>query len=132
MLSTTNFSPSFSFSAERCPVGQFFDKVVDLCRPCGYGMYQPEEGKFGCRLCGVGLTTRTKEAVSPSECREECSDGRQLGVDGNCEPCPLGTYRTKGLHLACKRCPDGFTTPRYVEREMFCSVFFFSSLKFTL
>ena len=25
---------------ERCPVGQYFDKIVDLCRPCGYGKYQ--------------------------------------------------------------------------------------------
>lgn len=97
---------------ERCPVGQYFDKIVDLCRPCGYGKYQPEEGKFSCRLCGIGLTTRTKEAVSVDECREECADGKQLGMDGNCEPCPLGTFRTKGLHLACERCPDGFTTSR--------------------
>ena len=48
------------FSPERCPVGQYFDKIVDLCRPCGFGRYQPEEGRFTCRLCGVGLTTRTK------------------------------------------------------------------------
>ena len=33
---------------------------MDLCRPCGFGRYQPEEGRFTCRLCGVGLTTRTK------------------------------------------------------------------------
>ena len=93
-------------------MGQYFDKIVDLCRPCGYGKYQPEEGKFSCRLCGLGLTTRTKEAVSSDECREECADGKQLGIDGNCEACPLGSYRTKGLHLACERCPNGFTTSR--------------------
>ncbi len=46
------------FILERCPVGQYFDKIVDLCRPCGYGKFQPEEGKFSCRLCGIGLTTR--------------------------------------------------------------------------
>merc|ERR1712223_708428 len=58
-------------------------------------MGQPEEGKFSCRLCGVGLTTRTDNAVSADECREECSDGKQLAFDGNCEPCPVGTYRKK-------------------------------------
>ncbi len=98
--------------SERCPVGQYFDKIIDLCRPCGYGKYQQEEGRFSCRLCGIGLTTRTQEAVSEDECREACPDGKQLGMDGNCESCPLGTYRSKGLHLACERCPDGFTTAR--------------------
>ena len=65
-------------------------------------IYQGEEGKFSCRLCGIGLTTRTKEAVSAEECREECSDGKQLGVDGNCVPCPLGTYRTKVRRRSAK------------------------------
>ena len=113
MVVSKSASPIFTFIiSERCPVGQYFDKIVDLCRPCGYGKFQPEEGKFSCRLCGIGLTTRTKEAVSSAECREECADGKQLGMDGNCEACPLGTYRTKGLHLACETCPNGFTTGR--------------------
>ena len=50
--------------------------------------------------------------VSADECREECSDGKQLAFDGNCEPCPVGTYRKKGIHLACVKCPNGFTTSR--------------------
>ena len=80
---------------ERCQVGWYWDNFpnVQICRPCGYGKYQPEEGKFSCRLCGLGLTTRTQEAVSADECREECADGKQLGIDGNCEACPIGTYR---------------------------------------
>jgi len=58
------------------------------------------------------LTTRTDNAVSADECREECSDGKQLAFDGNCEPCPVGTYRKKGIHLACEKCRNGFTTSR--------------------
>ena len=39
----------------------FFDKYDgDLCKPCDFGTYQPDEGKFKCTSCGVGLTTRTK------------------------------------------------------------------------
>lgn len=80
-----------------CDVGMYYDKIeLKHCRPCGYGKYQPDEGKFSCRLCGLGLTTRTQQAVSVDECREECADGKELGIDGNCEPCIVGTYRTKG------------------------------------
>ena len=88
---------------------------MNICRPCGYGKYQPEEGSFSCRLCGIGKTTRTKVAVSEEECRDECADGKQLAEDGTCEPCMLGTYRKKGLHLSCERCPDKTTTPRYSQ-----------------
>lgn len=95
---------------ERCASGRYFDEEVSVCRSCGYGYYQSEEGKFSCKRCERGLTTRTKEAVSPSECREECESGLQLGMTGPCEPCPRGTYRTKGIHAACVRCPADRTT----------------------
>lgn len=36
----------------------------------------------------------------------------QLGVDGKCEPCPRGTYRTQGIQAACQSCPLGKTTPK--------------------
>lgn len=47
----------------RCSPGYFYDEVDDdgLCRPCGHGRYQPDEGKFSCMMCGPGLTTRTKQ-----------------------------------------------------------------------
>ncbi|XP_071520140.1 uncharacterized protein uif isoform X2 [Panulirus ornatus] len=95
---------------ERCASGRYFDEEMSVCRSCGYGYYQSEEGKFSCKRCERGLTTRTKEAVSPSECREECESGLQLGMTGPCEPCPRGTYRTKGIHAACVRCPADRTT----------------------
>lgn len=33
-----------------------------------------------------------------------------LGVEGECEPCPRGTYRTQGVEPACQQCPAGRTT----------------------
>ncbi|XP_071439306.1 uncharacterized protein uif isoform X2 [Hetaerina americana] len=97
---------------ERCPAGKYYDHDAGLCRSCGHGFYQPEEGSFRCLLCGLGKTTRTAEAVSVEECRDECSSGMQLGVDGRCEPCPRGTYRTRGVHAACQACPLGRTTAK--------------------
>lgn len=44
------------------------------------------------------------------ECRDECADGMHLGVEGECEPCPRGTYRTQGVEPACQQCPAGRTT----------------------
>ncbi|XP_032681239.1 sushi, von Willebrand factor type A, EGF and pentraxin domain-containing protein 1 isoform X1 [Odontomachus brunneus] len=96
---------------ERCPAGKYYDDVAGLCRSCGHGFYQPNEGSFSCLLCGLGKTTRTAEAVSREECRDECGSGQQLAVEGKCEPCPRGTYRTQGVQASCHACPIGRTTP---------------------
>lgn len=96
---------------ERCPAGKYYDDLAGLCRSCGHGFYQPNEGSFSCLLCGLGKTTRTAEAVSREECRDECGSGQQLAVEGKCEPCPRGSYRTQGVQAACQTCPVGRTTP---------------------
>ncbi|XP_075226178.1 sushi, von Willebrand factor type A, EGF and pentraxin domain-containing protein uif [Lycorma delicatula] len=103
---------SASHCKERCPAGKYYDEDAGLCRSCGHGFYQPSEGSFKCLLCGLGKTTRTTEAVSQEECRDECSSGMQLALEGECEPCPRGTYRTQGLEAACQPCPTGRTTPK--------------------
>lgn len=54
---------------ERCSAGRYYDEAAGLCRSCGNGFYQPEEGKFRCLPCSFGLTTRTAEATSSQECR---------------------------------------------------------------
>lgn len=36
--------------------------------------------------------------------------GLQLGIEGRCEPCPRGTFRTQGVQPACQSCPRGRTT----------------------
>ncbi|XP_013781236.1 uncharacterized protein LOC106465521 [Limulus polyphemus] len=94
---------------ERCSAGKYYDETVGLCRPCGYGLYQPQEGSFNCIPCGPSLTTRSSTAVSQAECRGECSAGLQLSSSLNCEPCPQGFYRTLGM-AACEQCPRGRTT----------------------
>lgn len=103
-------SRSASDCKERCPAGKFFDAQSGLCKACGYGFYQPNEGSFSCLLCGLGQTTRSTEATSKNECRDECESGMQLGIDGKCEMCPKGTYRMKGMHSSCVNCPLGRTT----------------------
>ncbi|XP_055387901.1 uncharacterized protein LOC129616312 isoform X2 [Condylostylus longicornis] len=97
---------------ERCVPGKFFDLDSGECKPCGHGFYQPNEGSFSCEICGLGQTTRSIEATSQQECRDECTSGMQLGSDGKCEPCPRGTYRLQGVQPACQACPLGRTTPK--------------------
>ena len=103
---------------QKCAAGHFYDEPTNLCRPCGFGNYQPEEGQFRCELCGVGLTTRTKRATSEAECREDCQDGFQLGITGECEQCPVGTYRMQGRDRGCKACPADRTTNRAASKTI--------------
>lgn len=97
---------------QRCSAGHKYRLESELCDRCGFGYYQPEEGQFECISCGTGLTTRTKTAISEEECRPDCEDGYQMGDNGECEVCPTGTYRTRGVETFCKRCPEDRTTSR--------------------
>ncbi len=56
---------------ERCNAGKYYDNDLNMCRPCGYGLYQSSEGTFSCLSCGTGLTTRSSEAISQQECRRK-------------------------------------------------------------
>lgn len=98
---------------ESCPAGRYYNEGSQRCVNCGFGHYQPLGGSFTCRSCNAGLTTRTDQAISASECSEECPTGMQLTPSGNnatCDPCLKGFYRTKGREMACQSCPPGFTT----------------------
>ena len=51
----------------KCKRGMYYDNLLGgsvdvegLCVPCEFGQYQPNEGKFKCIPCGIGLTTRTR------------------------------------------------------------------------
>ncbi|GAB6028275.1 hypothetical protein CHUAL_002455 [Chamberlinius hualienensis] len=101
---------SVSGCKERCSPGKYYEEGAGLCRSCGHGFYQPDEGKFRCLPCSFGLTTRTAEATSIQECREDCGSGQEIGLSGNCEPCRQGFYRTKGKSIGCVPCPDETTT----------------------
>ena len=108
-VTATSGARSSNECKERCSSGKFYDEQVGLCRPCGHGFHQAKEGSFHCTPCGPGLTTRSSEAVSVAECRSECEPGLQLSALGNCEPCPVGFYRNRGMP-ACEQCPAGLTT----------------------
>uniref|UniRef100_A0A7E4V9G4 Protein crumbs n=1 Tax=Panagrellus redivivus TaxID=6233 RepID=A0A7E4V9G4_PANRE len=94
----------------QCKAGNFFNLHTQLCEPCGFGFYQSSSGSFACNPCGVGKTTLTNTATAEDDCRDECPDGEYLTQSGNCQACPLGTYRAKGVHKQCVECPPGTTT----------------------
>nr|XP_006816435.1 PREDICTED: sushi, von Willebrand factor type A, EGF and pentraxin domain-containing protein 1-like [Saccoglossus kowalevskii] len=80
------------------------------CQPCQIGMYQDEPAKFSCKACPSGMSTANAASISLDDCEVKCMQaGKQLGVSGNCEPCPVGTYGLQGV-TSCARCPYGFTT----------------------
>uniref|UniRef100_A0A914YVY8 Sushi, von Willebrand factor type A, EGF and pentraxin domain-containing protein 1 n=1 Tax=Panagrolaimus superbus TaxID=310955 RepID=A0A914YVY8_9BILA len=93
-----------------CKAGYFLNLHTRKCEACGFGFYQPASGSFACIPCGVGKTTLSNTAASEDDCRDECPDGEHLTQSGTCQPCPMGSYRTKGLHKQCVECPPGTTT----------------------
>ncbi|KAI1733257.1 EGF-like domain-containing protein [Ditylenchus destructor] len=94
----------------RCEPGHFFNVEHNSCEACGYGFYQPSNGAFECLPCGIGKTTLETISTQEDDCRDECPDGEQLIKSGTCQPCPIGTYRTKGVDKHCQECPPGTTT----------------------
>lgn len=102
-------SRSVNACKAKCNAGKYYDESVGLCRSCGHGYYQPNEGSFGCLPCGPELTTRSAEAISKDECKPQCKAGYQLSVNGQCEPCATGYYRTSSMS-SCEQCPSENTT----------------------
>ncbi len=94
----------------RCDAGHYLNLASNKCEPCGFGFYQPNAGSFECIPCGVGKTTLEAMSTSEEECRDECPDGEQLTKAGSCQPCPMGTFRSRGEDKRCVECPDGTTT----------------------
>lgn len=101
----------------RCSAGKFYDESLGLCRSCGHGNYQPNEGSFACFSCGSDLTTRSAEAVSKEECKPQCKAGYQLSEIGQCEPCAVGTYRTSSMS-SCEQCPSENTTANHASTSI--------------
>uniref|UniRef100_A0A8R1HK39 Sushi, von Willebrand factor type A, EGF and pentraxin domain-containing protein 1 n=1 Tax=Caenorhabditis japonica TaxID=281687 RepID=A0A8R1HK39_CAEJA len=95
---------------DNCPAGHQYDSLTSGCVSCGYGYYQPSSGSFDCIPCGIGKTTMSETATSEDECRDECPDGDQLSASGVCQPCQVGTYRSRGENKKCVACPPGTTT----------------------
>jgi len=106
---------------QRCSVGQKYSDESGICINCGFGKYQPKEGQFECLSCGNGLTTRSGTASSVDECRPDCLDGFQMGPAGECEVCPVGSYRSRDKDVdwrECRKCPEDRTTSRAGSKSL--------------
>merc|ERR1712158_126553 len=104
-----------------CPPGSYYDLAGGKkCTKCPIGHYNSESARLACNKCPI---IQDKEGVTESEgatsereckemCRDDCPDGQQLSFTGECETCPVGTYRTQGLHRGCQNCQSGRTSLR--------------------
>ncbi|KFD52311.1 hypothetical protein M513_06874, partial [Trichuris suis] len=93
-----------------CSPGHFYGLSRGQCEPCGFGFYQPASGSFQCIRCDRGKTTFNDTATSAQECKDICGDGMQLSESGDCQLCPIATYRRRGEQDQCVACPKGLTT----------------------
>ncbi|XP_033113942.1 uncharacterized protein LOC117114394 [Anneissia japonica] len=91
-----------------CDAGEFFNG--EECEPCGLGFYQDQLGSFECMTCPSGTTTELLGAPHPSYCNVTCEGaGQEQGLNGDCEPCAIGTYKPEG-QMSCTPCPLRLTT----------------------
>ncbi|XP_070544274.1 uncharacterized protein [Ptychodera flava] len=99
---------SYSMCVVSCDVGSY--NRGGRCEPCPIGGYQDESGKFACKGCPTFTSTANAGSSKLGDCQLMCLDaGKQLGVSGECQPCPVGTYSVDG-ESNCQRCPFGFST----------------------
>ncbi|XP_050392556.2 uncharacterized protein LOC126811123 [Patella vulgata] len=91
---------------DSCTIGNFYDVQTTSCQPCAQGLYQDTAGEFSCKPCPVGQITRLTGSTNISQCYVGCNAGYQL-VNGQCEPCPIGTYSDDQI---CQPCPSGNIT----------------------
>merc|ERR1719199_1001882 len=97
------------------------------CVKCSIGWYSDLDGAMDCKQCPAGSTTSHDGAKSLGAChRNNCPAGTR-SVQGECKPCPKGTYQdptnannciqcavgtysdVKGAR-SCKKCPDNMWT----------------------
>ncbi|OUC45390.1 putative GCC2 and GCC3 [Trichinella nativa] len=108
---TTGFASSQRTDCkESCPAGHFYNLKKENCEPCGYGFYQPSAGSFQCIHCDLGKSTYDTVSTSKQQCSDICPDGMQLSAGGDCQPCPMATYRRRNENDHCESCPAGLTT----------------------
>ncbi|XP_013405828.1 uncharacterized protein LOC106170487 [Lingula anatina] len=99
-----------------CSAGYEHTADRQNCVQCPYGQYQAEVELVNatCKTCPQGQSTRNNGSFSNADCEVVCVSG-QFVNSGQCEACPLGSYKTNGAHLDqfatdCTPCPDGNLT----------------------
>jgi hypothetical protein len=85
-----------------CSAGTFSVGVVgESCQTCPPKTYQDLTGRTACKLCLSGRWENVGMAVC-----EPCP-GTTVVQDGDCRPCPVGTYFSRfSGEPACVRCPN--------------------------
>merc|ERR1719473_673790 len=77
------------------------------CVKCSIGWYSDLDGAMDCKQCPAGSTTSHDGAKSLGAChRNNCPAGTR-SVQGECKPCPKGTYQDSDGATTCKPCAAG-------------------------
>ena len=82
-VTETEGATSASDCKERCGAGTYYDQVTGLCRHCGFGRYQPEEGRATKPIYKKRTTpVETKpESVATKSESSVARDGSETTVD---------------------------------------------------
>jgi len=101
-----------SCNVEDCGPGYYSDGTANsICMECQIGYYQLDVRQMECTQCPTSYTTFFNASMSMTDCVLDCSDGQEYNyADDACDPCPLATYRTRGVDLFCLPCPVEFIT----------------------
>uniref|UniRef100_A0A914ZJI3 EGF-like domain-containing protein n=2 Tax=Parascaris univalens TaxID=6257 RepID=A0A914ZJI3_PARUN len=92
-----------------CPAGTYLELSTGHCELCGYMAYQPDRGSTSCRLCPSGTVSVSMNATSLSHCIGNCPPGQRHTPDGDCEPCPVGFFKSPN-DVLCRPCDPSTTT----------------------
>ncbi|CAL1530793.1 unnamed protein product, partial [Lymnaea stagnalis] len=77
-----------------CDLGSYFNVETSMCEQCPLAHYQDKEAEWECMPCPTGLTTKSIGAKSVEDCQALCVVGREVGEDGECRPCLIGTFHS--------------------------------------
>ncbi|KAJ8318330.1 LOW QUALITY PROTEIN: hypothetical protein KUTeg_003421 [Tegillarca granosa] len=100
-------SSTLSDCVDKCLPGTFYN--INKCDQCPLHHYQDKEGKAYCLGCPVGKKTSEKGSNSSADCYDDCPAGTELKLDGSCNSCPRGSYRSL-QDDKCIMCATNFTT----------------------
>ncbi|XP_053380894.1 uncharacterized protein LOC123563563, partial [Mercenaria mercenaria] len=100
-----------------CPIGEYFNTIINDCAKCAIGFYQDEEGQFRCKGCQAGYITKDEGSTSSAQCSVSCDSGYELNSEGNCDPCKIGQYRDATVSQNCVSCRPGYITANIASKS---------------
>ncbi|KAK3579233.1 hypothetical protein CHS0354_033303 [Potamilus streckersoni] len=90
--------------------GQYRDPASNTCKLCPIGTFVTERWRDTCDQCISGYTTQNTGSTSSSDCKYDCPSGYSVDAANICQPCQVGTYRTREATWTCQQCPNGTKT----------------------